>query len=663
MRYRNRIDAGRELARHLTTYEGRSDVVVLGLPRGGVPVAAEVAVRLRAPLDVFLVRKLGVPGHPELAMGAIAEGGVKVLSHRLIRDLGIPSGLVDRVAARERLELDRHDALFRAGRQRQQVAGLTVIVVDDGLATGATMEATIVALREQKPSQIVVAAPVGAKETCARLSVLADDVVCPLMPDPFSAVGMWYDDFNPTTDDEVRRLLSGETSGAGSPSPRSSPAPVDVVRRCARPLTGDIHDYDSLLDGIGEARVVLIGEATHGTHEFYRHRALITGRLIREKGFRAVAVEADWPDAYRVNRYVRGVGPDRDAVESLADFRRFPAWMWRNADVLDFIGWLRAYNDQQPEQARAGFYGLDLYSLRASAEAVLSYLQKVDPEAAVRAQRRYACFDRFGDEMQAYAYTAGSGLSPSCENEVVSELIELRRRAADYAARDGRIAADEYFVAEQNARVVRNAEEYYRTMLAGRVESWNLRDRHMADTLRELRRFLGRSHPGVRVVVWAHNSHLGDARATELGPTGELNLGQLVREESGAEAVLVGLTTHTGTVTAAAEWDGPALRRHVRPSVAGSYERLFHETGLQRFLLPLRTDPELRSLLRQPRLERAIGVIYAPRTERRSHYFHAQLPDQFDFVLHFDETRAVEPLERTAAWETAEVAETFPSGL
>jgi erythromycin esterase-like protein/predicted phosphoribosyltransferase len=668
MRYRDRIEAGRELARHLNEYAGRSDVLVLALPKGGVPVAAQVAARLGAPLDVFLVRKLGVPSHPELAMGAIAEGGVRVLSQRLIRDLGIPSALVEQTASRERLTLDRHDALFRAGRTRASAAGKTAILVDDGLATGATMEAAVLALREQKPSRVVVAAPVGASETCARLARIADRVVCPRMPEPFSAVGLWYERFDQTTDDEVRQLLGGlastPTSGtrAPAPSPRGH-SPVDVVRRCAQKLTGGPRDYDALIDAIGNARVVLIGEATHGTHEFYRHRALITGRLIREKGFRAVAVEADWPDAYRVNRYVRGVGADQDGVEALADFRRFPAWMWRNADVLDFVGWLREFNTHRRPEDRAGFYGLDLYSLRASAEAVLSYLQKVDPEAAVRARQRYACFDRFGDEMQAYAYATGSGLHASCEQEVLRELVELRRRAADYSTRDGRIAADEYFVAEQNARLVRNAEEYYRTMLRGRVESWNLRDRHMAETLRSLRQFLGRSHADARVVVWAHNSHLGDARATELSSAGELNLGQLVREEFGAEAILIGMTTHTGSVTAAHAWEGPAQRRHVRPSLPGSYERLFHDTHIDRFLLPLGADPEVRAVLGPPRLERAIGVIYAPQTERMSHYFHAALSDQFDYVLHFDETRAVEPLERTAVWDVGEVAETYPSGL
>ena len=664
-RFRNRADAGRQLAHHLSQYGGRSDVLVLGLPRGGVPVASVVAAALAAPLDVFLVRKLGVPGHPELAMGAIAEGGIEVLSSEIVRELGIPRHLIDQVAVRERLELDRRDRLYRGTRQAPAIRDRTVIVIDDGLATGATMEAAALALRQSKPARIVVAAPVGARETCNRLRSVADEVICPNTPDPFNAVGLWYEDFSQTTDDDVKAVLAAAGRVALNPT-RHSPTegdPIELIRRRAVVLTGDPREYEPLLDAATDARVVLIGEATHGTHEFYRERALITRRLIEEKGFSAVAVEADWPDAYRINRYVRGGGTDDDSVDALADFRRFPAWMWRNADVLDFIGWLRGHNDARPEADRAGFYGLDLYSLRASMEAVLAYLAKVDPDAARRARARYACFDRFGDEMQAYAYASTLGVSDSCEREVVGQLVDLRRRAAEYARRDGRIAADEYFVAEQNARLVKNAEEYYRTMLGGHVESWNLRDRHMNDTLHELIQFLGSSDRPARVVVWAHNSHLGDARATEMGDRGELNLGQLVRDAFGARALLVGFTTHTGTVTAASEWDGPAHRKHVRPSLAGSYERLLHDTGLRRCLLPLRTDLELASVLSRPRLERAIGVLYLPDTERRSHYFRARLADQFDFVVHIDETRAVEPLERSALWEADEVAETYPSGL
>lgn len=433
---------------------------------------------------------------------------------------------------------------------------------------------------------------------------------------------------------------------------------VNAIRRSAHPLTGNTEDFDPLLKAVGDSRFVLIGEASHGTHEFYRVRAQITKRLIAEKGFNAVAVEADWPDAYRVNQFVKFEGDDEDAVDALGGFQRFPAWMWRNADVLDFVGWLRNYN-QHRHGGRAGFYGLDLYSLHASVRAVLDFLDKVDPEAARRARDRYACFEHFGQDTQAYGYAASFGLSKSCEDEVVSQWMEMRRRAADLAHRDGRVARDAFFFAEQNARLVKNAEQYYRAMFHERISSWNLRDTHMAETLQGLIHHLG-SH--TRVVIWAHNSHLGDARATEMGQRGELNLGQLVRQRYGNEAILVGFTTHSGTVTAASGWDNPAERKFVRPALYGSYEALFHETGIPNFLLTLNKREECTHALQEPRLERAIGVIYLPQSERTSHYFYAQLPQQFDLILHYDETRAVEPLERTAAWETGEVPETYPSG-
>ncbi len=438
-----------------------------------------------------------------------------------------------------------------------------------------------------------------------------------------------------------------------------------ALREGAHPLVGAPEDFDPLLALIGDARLVLIGEASHGTHEFYRIRAEITKRLIREKGFTAVAVEADWPDAYRVNRYVRGRPGDADAGEALAGFRRFPQWMWRNADVLDFVGWLRARNDAVPEAEQAGFYGVDLYSLHASMEAVLSYLRVVDPEAARRAQNRYACFEHFGEDPQAYGYATSHGLAPSCEREVVEQLVELRRTAAEYARRDDHLAPDDVFFAEQNARLVRNAERYYRAMFGSRVASWNLRDEHMAETLDALVGFLDAQRPPQRakVVVWAHNSHLGDARATEMGAGGELNVGQLVRQRYGRDCVLVGFSTYTGTVTAASNWDEPAERIVVRPALPESYEALFHDVGIRNFLLDLRASNDGVRGLGQPRLERAIGVIYRPETERQSHYFHARLPDQFDVILHYDTTRAVEPLERTGLWQHGEVPETYPTAL
>jgi erythromycin esterase-like protein len=435
---------------------------------------------------------------------------------------------------------------------------------------------------------------------------------------------------------------------------------VDAVRDAARHFAPRPDGFGTLLDDIGGADVVLIGDASHGTHEFYHARAELTKALIQSRGFNAVAVEADWPDAYRANRWVRHESADLAAIDALAAFTRFPRWMWRNLDVVTFLSWLRDHNDERPAAERAGFYGLDLYSLHSSINAVLAYLGKVDPAGAERARYRYGCFEDFGEDSQSYGYAATAGLSRSCEDDVVAQLVDLRRQAAEYASRDGRIAADDYFFAEQNARLVRNAEHYYRAMFGGRVESWNLRDTHMMETLEALSAHLRTTSGRAKIVVWAHNSHIGDARATQMGEIGELNLGQLTRERYGTRARLIGSTTHTGTVTAAANWDEPAERKRVRPSLDGSYERLFHDTGVARFLLLL-DDPALREAL-TPRLERAIGVIYRPQTERVSHYFTARLPDQFDAVMHFDQTRAVEPLERWARHE-ADLPETYPSAL
>jgi len=434
---------------------------------------------------------------------------------------------------------------------------------------------------------------------------------------------------------------------------------IRSIRENAHAVTDSRRDYEPLMELVGNSRFTLLGEASHGTHDFYHTRAQITQWLIKEKGYSAVAVEADWPDAHRVNRYVQGRSDDADAVEALGSFKRFPTWMWRNTDVVEFVAWLREYNDDLPEGSRkVGFYGLDLYSLHASARAVLDFLDKVDPEAAQRARYRYACFEHFGEDTQAYGYAARFGLSKSCEDEVVNQLVEMQKRAADLANRDGHLDPDAFFIAEQNARLVANAERYYRSMFESQIGSWNLRDQHMVETLDALVNHLGAR--SAKVALWAHNSHLGDARATQMGASGELNVGQLVRQRHGEDTVLVGFTTHTGTVTAASNWDGPAERKRVRAALSGSYESLFHAAGVSNFLLILRGATWLSGVLNQEMLERAIGVIYLPESERVSHYFQARLANQFDAVIHLDETRAVEPLERTSQWEAGEFPETYP---
>lgn len=668
-RFANRREAGRLLAEELARFRGVDDLLILALPRGGVPLAAEISAILDKPFDVLVVRKLGVPGHQEVAMGAIAPGGVCVLSRELIHTLGLSERQVREVIERETGEIARRQKRYCHDRPMPAVAGRTVVVVDDGVATGSTMSAAVTLLRHLKANRIVIAVPIAPRDTVERLRDEADEVVALRMPHPFRSVGEWYEDFSETSDDEVERLLeSFMPSPAGVRIP-VSPVPADRealghLRKHAVPLTGARDDYDGLLNMIGDASVVLLGEATHGTHEFYRERAAITRRLIGEKGFNAVAVEADWPDACRVNRFVRGISSDATCADALAGFERFPSWMWRNSDVLDFVGWLADCNSGCGTTGRqVGFYGLDLYSMHKSIAEVIAYLQSRDPAEAAKAKHLYGCMDRFGQDPQVYGIMAARGLSAGCRTEMIQQLVDLRRKEGELLSRDGEGAADEFFFATQNARLAKNAEEYYRTMFHSDTSSWNLRDQHMMETLVELRAHLRSRHGADKVVVWAHNSHLGDARATAMGRTGELNIGQLVRQESGTQSRLIGFTTYTGTVTAASGWHLPAERKQVRPAMEGSFEHLFHQVGPPDFWIDLTRDNAAVKALESSRLERAIGVVYRPDTERRSHYFEASLSKQFDAVIHFDHTCAVEPMERTAQWEQGELPETYPAGL
>jgi erythromycin esterase-like protein len=424
------------------------------------------------------------------------------------------------------------------------------------------------------------------------------------------------------------------------------------------PLSGTSSDYDSLVERATRARFVLVGEASHGTQESHRERAEITQRLVTEAGFTAVAVDADWPHAHRVNEFVQARNGGSSPREALSGFRTFPAWTWRNADVAEFVAWLRGWNDALPAgRPKTGFYGLDLYSLHESMDAVVRYLEDADADAAQRARERYGCFDHFGKDPQVHACDAGGGGAEPCERQAVEQLVELQRRREPPASRrNGQIDPDRHFFAEQNARLVANAQRHYRAVFRGGPQGWNLHNRHMFEMLESLTAHLERAQGRTKVVVWGHNSHLGKARATEMTQRSEPNVGQLVRERHGAEALLVGFTTYEGTVTAASRWGGAAERKRVRPALHGSWEELFHRAGDPRFLLE--TDG-----LRGPRLERAIGAVYLPQTERFSHYFRARLADQFDAVIHIDRTHAVEPLERTSEWDAAELIETYPWGV
>jgi erythromycin esterase-like protein len=437
----------------------------------------------------------------------------------------------------------------------------------------------------------------------------------------------------------------------------------EAILEIARPIQGEA-ELDDIAEMFAHKRLVLLGEATHGTHEFYDLRAAITRRLISKHGFAGVAVEGDWPDSLRVDRFVRGQPTDDDhSIFALGGFERFPRWMWRNDDVSAFIEWLQGYNaDLAPEQ-RCGFYGIDLYSLHSSIHAVLQYLDENDPEAAKRARSHYACFDHSDGDPQQYGLHAEIGMGPRCENEVVAVLVEMQRRKA---ARSGRSpSGDAWFHAMQQANVVRNAEQYYRMMFAGRTASWNLRDTHMADTIDLVAQHLGKDGIPAKVVIWAHNSHVGDARATAMGDEGQLTLGKIIRQRHPNESALVGFTTFHGTVIAAHDWDEPPDRKIVRPALDGSWEQLFHDAVMPRFYM---TSEDMQRVIGEgvERLERAIGVVYRPESERQSHYFSARLAEQFDLVIHVDATRGVEPIDPADVAETpteADLPETYPTGV
>jgi erythromycin esterase len=441
----------------------------------------------------------------------------------------------------------------------------------------------------------------------------------------------------------VERFRERDTQGVAELAER--------VRSIAHSLKGT-KDLDPLLDRIGDARCVLLGEASHGTSEYYTWRARISERLIREKGFSFIAVEGDWPDCYEVNRYVKGYpGSGTDARELLRVFDRWPTWMWANEEIADLAEWLHGHNDVLPEDERVGFYGLDVYSLWDSMEAVMEYLERVDPEALETARRAYKCFEPYGEDVRKYA-RATALVPTSCEDEVVDMLSELSSKLPEY-----RGDPESRFNAEQNALVTRNAEQYYRAMVGGGSSSWNVRDHHMFETLERLMRHHG---PAAKAIVWEHNTHIGDARFTDMVEASMVNVGQLAREQFGAgDVVLVGFGSHRGSVIAGAEWGVPMRRMQVPPAREGSWEDVLHYAGEEDKLLIL-TEDGLDELL-EPRGHRAIGVVYDPAYERYGNYVPTVLPRRYDAFIYFDETRALRPLHVQPS-DDGELPETFPSG-
>ena len=565
---------------------------------------------------------------------------------------GYAAAVMGRIAA-EVIAVERHRALVELARARMARLGFDNVRIVEGDGTGG--------LPDEAPFEAILCAASGSHVPQALLDQLSVGgiLVMPLgepnaVQSLVKVTRRGEKEFGQEDLGPVRFVPLIGVHGWADPGGSEPMSAAERIAAAAEPLPElDDPAFADAFERFADARVVLLGEASHGTSEFYRARAAITRRLVERHGFTVVAVEADWPDAASIDRSVRH-RPKRDGEE--AAFQRFPTWMWRNTDVEAFVRWLRRHNHGRPHEAMAGFYGLDLYNLGASIRAVVDFLDEADPEAARVARQRYGCLRPWAHDPAAYgrmAITEGYG---RCEAGVVEMLRDLLRRRMDCLGEE----CDEWLDAAANARLIKNAEAYYRVMYYGSAESWNLRDTHMYETLCQLLEAKG---PQSKAVVWAHNSHIGNAAHTEMGQVREeLNIGQLVKEHFGSEARLIGFGTHSGTVAAATDWDAPMEVKDVRPSLPESYERLCHDTGISSFLLHLR-DPrrdEVREQLESPRLERAIGVIYRPETELMSHYFQAVLPWQFDEYIWFDESRAVTPL---GGPEVAGMPETYPFGL
>jgi len=874
--FADRADAGQHLARALAMME-LDHPLIYALPRGGVPVAVEVAKSLHAPLDLFLVRKIGAPGNPEVALGAIVEGASReiVINENVKHKSGANDAFIAQAVTEQQAELERRKDRYLGDRARLDPSGRTVVVVDDGLATGATMKAALIGLKRSNPKRIILALPVAPEAALNEIAPQADDIICLNPSTDFWGVGHFYRDFHQLSDAETVALLDqvkscptqpltkrpykrqvtipplglpgdltvppqprgivlfahgsgssrlsprntyvadklnaqgfatllfdlltpeegedrrnvfdiplladrivaaslwitsepdledlplglfGASTGAGAalvaaaelrgrvsavvsrggrpdlaadflpqvisptllvvgsldhdvialndqahatltcPSelkvvsgaghlfeepdaldiavdhaarwfrahlqtegaaaPRLTPmagqSAANILRAAAEPLPPiNDPDFATTFDRFGSKRIVLLGESSHGTSEFYRARAAITRRLIEEHGFSIVAVEADWPDAAAVDRYVRHNSPTKMKPPP---FARFPTWMWRNVDFDAFTRYLHLHNRTKEQRDRVAFYGLDLYNMNASMAAVLNYLDGIDETAARVARSRYGCLSSWSHDPVAYGRAALTPGFSVCEEPVTEILIDLLKKQLEYTAQDG----DQFFDAAQNARLVTNAERYYRIMYYGSQLAWNLRDRHMFQTLRQI---LAHAGPDKKAVIWAHNSHIGDARHTDMGRNlGELNIGQLCREEYGDDTALIGFGTASGTVAAASDWDAPMETKDIRPPRPESHESLCHCVDHERFLWDFRKDHTtgFQQLLSEPRLQRYIGVIYRPETERASHYSHATLPDQYDAFVWFDKTHAVTPL---ATLTNTKEDETYPFAL
>lgn len=648
--FRNRSDAGQRLAKKLEAIP-LHDPLIIALPRGGVPVAFEVAKALRAPLHVLIVRKISLPMRPEYGIGAVTEGGHYWIDPNASIGIGTTDQEIMDAIEAQSTEVTRRVRKYRKYEPLPRLEGRTTILIDDGLATGVTARVACHYLKSQGASDIIFAVPVASARTATLLRTEIDEVLALSEPSEFYSVGQFYDDFEQTTDQEVISLLK-QASHFGS----RTPTPLfQSIKSRAKPLD-EPKDLAPLIQELSQSKIVMLGESSHGTHEFYEWRRLISEWLIKKHGFNFIAVEGDWPACWEVNQFVRGK-QGKHSPHVLKAFNRWPTWMWGNQEIARLADWMRTHNESAPLENHVGFFGLDVYSFFESADTVLKLLKKISPSAAKVARIRYSCLDPFQKDERAYAKSL-IHFPEGCANEVSKNLQSVLKLRLELMKNQ----ENSLFNIEQNARVVANAERYYRAMMHADEDSWNIRDRHMMDTLEHLLDHHGKEAKGI---VWAHNTHIGDYRATDMKEQGQVNIGGLAREKWGKEKVaLVGFGTYRGTVTASTAWDGKTKSMPVPPGIPGSYEAAFHEVAesLKKptFYISVRGKLPAKDPLIEVRGHRAIGVVYHPERERFGNYVPTSLANRYDAFLFIDETSALKALD--LPFERKDIPETWPGG-
>ncbi len=649
--FQNRELAGEGLAELLIKYKN-DDPLILALPRGGVPVAAEVARKLEVPLDVLIVRKIGAPFDSEVALGGICEETDALWNKTLLSHLALKPEDLKRALSIEKNKIQEQILLFRQGRRLGSLQKKFVILIDDGLATGATMAAAIQYLKAKQVAKIVVAVPVAAKSTANKLRKRINELITLQQKQELGSVGKWYENFEQVSDQDVVKILSERKENLlNLADERFVSLSKEKNRGLYEAIEKDMvgfkseRDFDRLIQNVKDKRVVMLGEASHGTEEFYLVRRLISQCLIKDHGFKFIAVEGDWPDAYRLHRYIqRGEGLDARSV--LIHNHRWPTWMWANEETVKLAESLR--------KSKAGFYGLDVYSLYESIEQVNKFIENSYPDFLDEFKKSYACFQPFeGDEI-SYARSLFR-YPPGCEKEALTNLQKLLSLRLER----GGLQGEELFNSQQNARIVAHAEAYYRAMLKGDAASWNIRDHHMMDTLSLL---LEKQGSGAKAIVWAHNTHIGDYRATDMKAAGYVNLGGLAREKYGDENVaLIGFGTYKGEVLAGKAWGGPEQVMLLPPAQNESYEFYFHQVAqakkTDQFYLMLENKKELSS----KKGHRAVGVVYDPGQERQGNYVPTELSKRYDAFVFIDQTHALKSLHSRFA--QGEFPDTWPSGL